>query len=214
MPWIDLAQRLEQLHLNRGTASSENSESNQIHFVRECLDLLKAIQGALLDLTRDSTGKSSWNASLQRGTHPLHKDAAAERDHVGVRDLRLIHTLLQVVVSWGLYPHFLPGVGVPLSQRVKSGYINHELMTSQSQPDAKMQGSHYIQALFGLTAPLVDMVNQSFAVQAYTTVGSLLHARHLPDLFASLLQIAYGPEKDHPKERDTAARMFMWIFEK
>lgn len=44
---------------------------------------------------------------------------------MGVRDFRLIHTLLQVIISWGFYPCFLPGVGVPLSKRVKSGYTNH-----------------------------------------------------------------------------------------
>ena len=48
-----------------------------------------------------------------------------EREYIGVRDLRLVHTLLQVIISWGMYPYFLPGVGVPLSKRVKSGYTNH-----------------------------------------------------------------------------------------
>lgn len=44
---------------------------------------------------------------------------------MGVRDLRMVHTMLQTVISWGMYPCFLPGVGVPLSKRVKSGYTNH-----------------------------------------------------------------------------------------
>jgi hypothetical protein len=48
-----------------------------------------------------------------------------DKDYLGVRDFRLIHTLLQVIISWGFYPCFLPGVGVPLSKRVKSGYTNH-----------------------------------------------------------------------------------------
>jgi hypothetical protein len=49
----------------------------------------------------------------------------SNKDYLGVRDFRLIHTLLQVIISWGFYPSFLPGVGVPLSKRVKSGYTNH-----------------------------------------------------------------------------------------
>lgn len=49
----------------------------------------------------------------------------SDKDYLGVRDFRLIHTLLQVIISWGFYPCFLPGVGVPLSKRVKSGYTNH-----------------------------------------------------------------------------------------
>jgi hypothetical protein len=51
-----------------------------------------------------------------------------DKDYLGVRDFRLIHTLLQVIISWGFYPCFLPGVGVPLSKRVKSGYTNHGIL--------------------------------------------------------------------------------------
>jgi hypothetical protein len=49
----------------------------------------------------------------------------SDKDYLGIRDFRLVHTLLQVIISWGFYPCFLPGVGVPLSKRVKSGYTNH-----------------------------------------------------------------------------------------
>jgi hypothetical protein len=49
----------------------------------------------------------------------------SDKDYLGVRDFRLVHTLLQVIISWGFYPCLLPGVGVPLSKRVKSGYTNH-----------------------------------------------------------------------------------------
>lgn len=82
------------------------------------------------------------------------------------------------------------------------------------------------------------------AHKSFTTVGSILLTRHLPDLYAALLQLAYGPSpttassssspsttmptnpsqillaaKQQPvgltrAERDKCARMFMWLFER
>jgi hypothetical protein len=46
------------------------------------------------------------------------------RELLGIKDLRVVHTLLEIVVTWGLYPQLLQGVGLPLSQRIKSGYSN------------------------------------------------------------------------------------------
>lgn len=38
--------------------------------------------------------------------------------------MRVVHTLLEIVITWGLYPQLLHGVGLPLAQRIKSGYSN------------------------------------------------------------------------------------------
>lgn len=47
-----------------------------------------------------------------------------------------------------------------------------------------------------LTTPLVDIISQSEKVpesKSYTTVASILMSRHLPDLYAALLELAYAP---------------------
>lgn len=45
---------------------------------------------------------------------------------IGVRHQRYMMTLLEVVICWGIYPGFLPGIGIPLPCRVRSGYVrNH-----------------------------------------------------------------------------------------
>ncbi|KAI7853572.1 hypothetical protein BDC45DRAFT_510575 [Circinella umbellata] len=149
-------------------------------FVQKCLDLLVAIQDSLLSVIEN-------------------EQEHTEREYIGIRDLRLVHTLLQVIISWGMYPYFLPGVGVPLSKRVKSGYTNHELLTQQDQSNTsslKASTKEGITQLLQTTSGLVDLISKTFKVptsQNYTTVGSILLQRHLPDLFAALLQLAYAP---------------------
>lgn len=54
-------------------------------------------------------------------TKPLETDP----EFLGIRDLRLVHTMLEIVITWGVYPCLLPGVGVPLSRRTKSSYIQN-----------------------------------------------------------------------------------------
>ncbi|KAI8141137.1 hypothetical protein BJV82DRAFT_620981 [Fennellomyces sp. T-0311] len=196
----------------------DDVQGNEMHvFVNKCLDLLIAIQTSLLSIIENE------------------KDAT-ERDYLGVRDLRLVHTLLQVVISWGMYPYFLPGVGVPLSKRVKSGYTNHELLTQDPKGSTEPSAAENATQLLNNTRALMDMISKCQTVAAsknYTTVGSILLARHLPDLFAALLQLAYAPKPQPkmtpanihdpsmflspadgitPAERDKCARMFAWLF--
>ncbi|KAI7881469.1 hypothetical protein K492DRAFT_236651 [Lichtheimia hyalospora FSU 10163] len=92
------------MRLDRLDITRDASETTKQAFVNKCMQLLNAIQRALLQ--------------TEQGNE-------ANRDQMGVRDLRMVHTMLQTVISWGMYPCFLPGVGVPLSKRVKSGYTNH-----------------------------------------------------------------------------------------
>ncbi|KAI9264163.1 hypothetical protein BDA99DRAFT_508593 [Phascolomyces articulosus] len=182
-----LAQRLHRLSVSNEQQEQDNYNGEFIEkgnekqaFVQKCLDLLVAIQGSLLSVIEN-------------------EQEHTEREYIGVRDLRLVHTLLQVIISWGIYPYFLPGVGVPLSKRIKSGYTNHELLSQQDQsssPSPAACTKEGIIQLFNTTSALVDLISKTHKVSQsknYTTVGSILLARHLPDLFAGLLQLAYAP---------------------
>ncbi|GAN11288.1 transport and Golgi organization protein 6 homolog [Mucor ambiguus] len=170
-----LVQRLEKLEIDVDDKDPRKA------FVYECLKVLLEIQTALLAVCASGVDES-------------------DKDYLGVRDFRLIHTLLQVIISWGFYPCFLPGVGVPLSKRVKSGYTNHELL-SKDEKDQQNQQPHTVStetiySLFHLVTPLVDVIAHSEKVpssKSYTTVASILMSRHLPDLYAALLELAYAP---------------------
>ncbi|KAI7907285.1 uncharacterized protein BX663DRAFT_495418 [Cokeromyces recurvatus] len=169
-----LVTRLQNLNL------TFNEKQPRRAFVEECLRVLLKTQNALLDVCASEENEN-------------------DRDYLGVRDYRLIHTLLQVIISWGFYPCFLPGVGVPLSKRVKSGYTNHELLAKDEkdqEENTKSISIECVRSLLKLVTPLVDLIAQSEKVpksKEYTTVASILVNRHLPDLYAALLQLAYAP---------------------
>lgn len=112
-----LISRLEQLQVDFKNDDPRSS------FVNECLNMLIDIQKALLQVC--VSGGEFFLHNLFHFNNMGNLESQGEKDYLGVRDFRLIHTLLQVIISWGFYPCFLPGVGVPLSKRVKSGYTNH-----------------------------------------------------------------------------------------
>lgn len=130
-------------------------------------------------------------------------------------------------------------------QLAQSGTL--ELLARPEADDDKKhgQGEEETRSLFHITCQLVDMIAASVqAHKSFTTVGSILLTRHLPDLYAALLQLAYGPSPttasssssssstnmpSNPSqilfaakqpvgltraERDKCARMFMWLFER
>ncbi|KAI9469900.1 MAG: hypothetical protein EXX96DRAFT_587901 [Benjaminiella poitrasii] len=181
-----LVSRLENLNLT----FDENQPRSA--FVDACLKVLIKTQRVLLDVCASGEKENSNN-----------------RDYLGVRDYRLIHTLLQVIISWGFYPCFLPGVGVPLSKRVKSGYTNHELLAKEEkdQTENKTISAASVRSLLSRVTNLVDLIAESEKVPSskeYTTVSSILMNRHLPDLYAALLELAYAPASAFQSQHDPA----------
>jgi hypothetical protein len=94
-------------------------------FVLRCLEYLKLIQRGLNSKV-DSEGidVKIWALSIAYMTYVFITEAKGLKELLGVKDLRVVHTLLEIVITWGEYPQLLNGVGLPLKQRVKSGYAN------------------------------------------------------------------------------------------
>ena len=82
-------------------------------------------------------------------------------------------------------------------------------MTQQDQSNtssSKASTKEGITQLLQTTSGLVDLISKTLKIPTsknYTTVGSILLQRHLPDLFAALLQLAYAPA---PKSTTTSSR--------
>lgn len=65
-----------------------------------------------------------------------------------------------------------------------------------------------IYSLLRLVTPLVDVIAHSEKVpssKSYTTVASILMSRHLPDLYAALLELAYAPTSAFQQQLQTSA---------
>lgn len=71
-----------------------------------------------------------------------------------------------------------------------------ELLSRDESDKQQKVTTQKLYSLLKLTTALVDVISQSDKVPAsksYTTVASILMNRHLPDLYAALLELAYAP---------------------
>ncbi|CAG8636092.1 14603_t:CDS:10 [Funneliformis caledonium] len=146
-------------------------------FVAKCLETLELLQCTLTNIN-DLKEK--------------------EPEFLGVRDLRLIHTMLEIVITWGVYPCLLSGVGVPLSRRTRSGYIQNELLQDLSTVEKMIKNKKTSFSLYSQLYNLMKSLTNIMFIELskprmYTSVSSILFSKYLADVYAALLQLAYGP---------------------
>ncbi|CAG8567531.1 1282_t:CDS:10 [Funneliformis mosseae] len=157
-------------------------------FVAKCLETLELLQCTLTNINDLKDQKQTEN------TKSLEK----EPDFLGVRDLRLIHTMLEIVITWGVYPCLLSGVGVPLSRRTRSGYIQNELLQDLSTVEKMIKNKKTSFSLYSQLYNLMKSLTNIMFIELskprmYTSVSSILFSKYLADVYAALLQLAYGP---------------------
>ncbi|CAG8768773.1 3655_t:CDS:2, partial [Racocetra fulgida] len=134
-------------------------------FVEKCLEILGSLETTLINII------------------DLKAD---EPELLGIKDMSLIHTMLEIVISWGIYPCLMSGVGIPISRRTRSRQFQHAEKKLPPQ-------SRYIY-LFKLMQSLMKITySSSLKLTMFTTVSSIIRARHLTDFYSALLQLAYGP---------------------
>jgi hypothetical protein len=133
-------------------------------------------------------------------------DPANDQELLGLMDQRMIHTMLEIIVCWGIYPCLLPGVGTPLNRRVRSNIAQKDLFTAGSAAsktsvdgnaavtDKPVDPTKSSNTLWAIIEPLTKIaVAYSPKTCRFTTMGSILASRHIPDLYAALLQLAFRP---------------------
>lgn len=93
-----------------------------------------------------------------------------------------------------------------------SKYSYIELLSRDESDKQQKVTTQNLYSLLKLTTALVDVISQSDKVPAsksYTTVASILTNRHLPDLYAALLELAYAPtsalQQQEKDDDDSAA---------
>ncbi|KAG9303568.1 hypothetical protein G9A89_018464 [Geosiphon pyriformis] len=169
-------------------AKTNMQRSVKTEFVSKCLNTLTHLQNTLQDIN-DLKGSDNGDA----------------RELLGVRDLRLVYTMLEIVTSWGIYPLLMPGVGIPISQRSRSGFMQNDLFNDLKTENQQEYGENVstipqlllvkYNQLFHLMRTLskIALSPQSANTCIYTTVSSIIFTRYLTDMYAGLLQLAYGP---------------------
>lgn len=133
-------------------------------------------------------------------------DPANDQELLGLMDQRMIHTMLEIIVCWGIYPCLLPGVGTPLNRRVRSNIAQKDLFAAgpavsrvgadggATVTDKPVDPTKSSNTLWAIIEPLAKIaVAYSPKACRFTTMGSILASRHIPDLYAGLLQLAFRP---------------------
>ncbi|CAH1760594.1 10748_t:CDS:10, partial [Entrophospora sp. SA101] len=171
-----------------GNKSNESINNANIRerFVMKCMEILNALQHTLNELNKIEDQRNIEN-KIHHGPELL-----------GIRDLGLIHTMIEIVITWGVYPCLMEGVGISLSRRTRSAYIQNEFLNDLKKEDKSFNantttaGKYF--KLFKLSKSLFDILfNSSSTPSIYTSISTILYSKYLTDIYAILLQLSYGP---------------------
>ncbi|XP_073461676.1 transport and Golgi organization protein 6 homolog [Aquarana catesbeiana] len=106
---------------------------------------------------------------------------ALSPDALSIAQQKNVRSALQFVVSMGICPYLLPGIGLPLQHRSGFGALVCS-MVSCDLPDVR-------------TRRLYITCTTLLEVSQHPSLGSLLFTQHLGDLMAGLCQLGYCPTK-------------------
>ncbi|KAM9481885.1 transport and Golgi organization protein 6 homolog isoform 2-T2 [Clarias gariepinus] len=147
-------------------------------FVQECLLLLLCLARNLCRLVeafnRDSCPAVS-NPRTPEAAPPLPPDV------LSVAQQKTLGTVLQFLVTLGLCPYLVPGVGVSLALRSAFGVAVEGAVRRDVAPPCERR-------LFITTTVFLE-------VAAHSSLATLVFTRHLGDLMAALCQLGYRPHR-------------------
>nr|XP_033796036.1 transport and Golgi organization protein 6 homolog [Geotrypetes seraphini] len=161
----------------RAAASTEWPQSSADvtwRFTTEALVLLLSLRQCLVQLA----------ASFQPTKPNLRTAEAApvlSPDTLSVSQQKTLQAALQFVVTLGICPYLLSGVGIPLRRRSEFGVVVTGAVSSDSSWTS-------LRRLFTTCTVLLD-------VSQHPSLGSFLLARHLGDIMAGLCQLGFYPSR-------------------
>nr|XP_020644009.1 transport and Golgi organization protein 6 homolog isoform X2 [Pogona vitticeps] len=152
-------------------------------FTCHALLLLQSLKRCLA-LVAASCQPAQPNPKTAEAAPPLSPDT------LSIAQEKTVRAALQFVVTLGLCPFLLPGVGLPLRCRTEFS----------AQVQDIVPRSHLAGAMSKLYTTCMSLVE----IAQHPSLGSLVLTRHLGDLLAGLCQLGYCPVRR--KENDEAKR--------
>ncbi|XP_069491647.1 transport and Golgi organization protein 6 homolog isoform X1 [Ambystoma mexicanum] len=143
-------------------------------FASEVLILLLCLKQCMVELTN----------SFQPTRPNLRTPEAAPAlspDTLSIAQQKMVQSALQFVVTLGISPYLLPGIGVPLRRRSEFGAMVEELVSCDGRPSA--------------THRLYISCTTLLEVTQHPSLGNLVLTRHLGDIMAGLCQLGFCPVK-------------------
>uniref|UniRef100_A0A8C6RMG2 Transport and golgi organization 6 n=1 Tax=Nannospalax galili TaxID=1026970 RepID=A0A8C6RMG2_NANGA len=152
----------------------QNSTDVTWTFTSQTLLLLLCLKETMIRLVADfSPGKPN----------PRTPEAAPalSPDTLSVSQQKTFQSVLQFVVTLGVCPYFMPGVGIPLRYRTEFGAVVQDVVCLEAAP-------HGARRLYTSCRVLLDVAQHS-------SLGSLIFCRHFGDIAAGLCQLGFCPTK-------------------
>ncbi|XP_045149853.1 transport and Golgi organization protein 6 homolog, partial [Echinops telfairi] len=109
---------------------------------------------------------------------------ALSPDTLSISQQKTVQSVLQFVVTLGVCPYLMPGVGIPLRCRTDFGAVIQDVVHLDVPPDA--------------TRRLYTTCRLLLNVAQHASLGSLIFCRHLGDIAAGLCQLGFCPTKRKP----------------
>nr|XP_025040007.1 transport and Golgi organization protein 6 homolog [Pelodiscus sinensis] len=152
----------------------ESSTDVTWHFTSQVLLLLLCLKKCM-SLLAAACQPAKPNPRTAEAAPPLSPDT------LSISQQKTVQSALQFVVTLGLCPYLLPGVGVPLKHRTEFSAVVRDVVS----PDAAPCATH---RLYASCTALVQIAQ-------HPALGSLILTRHLGDLIAGLCQLGFCPAK-------------------
>ncbi|XP_037733713.1 transport and Golgi organization protein 6 homolog isoform X5 [Chelonia mydas] len=106
---------------------------------------------------------------------------ALSPDTLSISQQKTVQSALQFVITLGLCPYLLPGVGIPLKHRTEFSAVVQDVVSPNASPSA-------MHRLYGSCTALLQIAQ-------HPSLGNLILTRHLGDLIAGLCQLGFCPTK-------------------
>uniref|UniRef100_A0A8C4WQG6 Transport and golgi organization 6 homolog n=1 Tax=Gopherus evgoodei TaxID=1825980 RepID=A0A8C4WQG6_9SAUR len=106
---------------------------------------------------------------------------ALSPDTLSISQQKTVQSALQFVITLGLCPYLLPGVGIPLKHRTEFSAVVQDVVSPSTAPNT-------LHRLYASCTALLQIAQ-------HPSLGSLILTRHLGDLIAGLCQLGFCPTK-------------------
>ncbi|KAG8588508.1 hypothetical protein GDO81_006004 [Engystomops pustulosus] len=176
LKWGSLVTLLERVskEVSWFNESSQPPTDPSWKFTSEALLLLLCLKECMIELAKSFQPTKS-NLRTPEGAPPLSPDV------LSIAQQKTVQSAFQFVVSMGICPYLLPGIGLPLQHRSEFGALVCS-MVSCDLPQV-------------CTRKLYITCMSLLEVSRHPSLGSLLFTQHLGDLMAGLCQLGYCPTK-------------------
>ncbi|XP_004431827.1 PREDICTED: transport and Golgi organization protein 6 homolog isoform X1 [Ceratotherium simum simum] len=156
---------------------AQNSVDVTWSFTSQTLLLLLCLKETMIHLAAD------FNPGKPNPRTPEAAPALSP-DTLSISQQKTVQSVLQFVVTLGVCPYLMPGVGVPLRYRTEFGAVVQDVVCLDVAPDA--------------TRRLYTSCRVLLNVAQHASLGSLIFCRHFGDIAAGLCQLGFCPTKRKP----------------